>query len=80
MTGKTISGKQVQISLSSVGEQLSNIKIMNILGEAMISKWERLSPGMNTININVEDLNKGTYRIIVNIEDGLLKDDFFVIR
>lgn len=79
MSRKTVSGNLVQLSLSSAEEQMSNIKILNILGQAMISKWEKLTPGLNNIYINVEELNKGTYRVIVNVEEGLIKDDFFII-
>lgn len=76
---RIISGKFLDISLTSDKYQLVNIRIFNLIGDSKISVWEEIYSGVNALTIDISGLIRGSYRLVVNYPDCRVNEESFTI-
>lgn len=66
--------KEIYVELNIAEQSLVSIELLNIIGQksAFVGDRIELSPGKNTVKIQVDHLNAGLYLLKLNINDAVL--------
>jgi len=76
---RILSGKFLDINLSSHKYQLVHIKIVNLVGSSKVSVWEEIYKGDNSLAIDISSLIRGPYKIVVDFPEENTREEIFTI-
>jgi len=61
---------QLTLDVTTSISETANYKLTNLLGEIVYEKAVELNPGVNTLLLNVKNLDKGMYFLLLDMKEG----------
>lgn len=80
IANKTVSGKFLDVKISSKKSQLVHVRVINLAGISKLSVWEVIEKGDNVLSIDISNLIKGPYKIILDFAEENSGEEIFTIN